>query len=163
MLRKIIYILILCFVFTSCLVTPPSSDSDKSTLKTYLRNIEVTCSEDTHCKNKSGENFEVVVIYTLDECKDIDVSSPVTAISRENLSCDEIECSALVKSFKKEGGVDDAVITLEGNYTVTAFIDINKNELPDRGEPFYCNGEVSISPQKRLVSLAIDIDRKLEI
>ncbi len=163
MLRKILYFLLISFFFVSCLVTPPSDSSGKTEYKSNLRNIEVVCTEDTHCKNNSASSFEVVAMYTTDECNDVDLSSPIIGISREDLQCDSSECSAFVKSFKEDSGIEDVNKTIEGIYTLAVFVDVNNNEFPDKNEPFYCNADVVISTARRLTNIKVEVVRKLDI
>ena len=162
MARKILYCFIIAFLFVSCLVTPPSTDSEKSVSKTNLRSIEIECTESTYCLN-SNSSLEVIALYTTDECNSIDVTSPVIGQAREELICDEDGCTAYVKSFKKLGGIEDAVVTDTGYYTLAVFVDINKNEFPDNNEPFYCNADVDIRSTKRLTNIKVEINRKFEI
>ncbi|MFT6632446.1 MAG: hypothetical protein ACJAS4_002409 [Bacteriovoracaceae bacterium] len=162
MARKILYCFIIAFLFVSCLVTPPSTDSEKSVIQTNLRNIEIKCSESTHCLN-SNSSFEVIALYTTDECNSIEVTSPVIGQAREKLICDEDGCTAYAKSFKKQGGVEDAIVTDSGYYTLAVFVDINNNEFPDKDEPFYCNADVDIFFTKRLTNIKVEINRKFDI
>lgn len=164
MFKKILYCLLASLLFVSCVITPPSTDNgDPSVSKTNLRSIEVKCIESTYCLNGSSFAYEAVAIYTTDGCNSFESTSPIVGLSREELTCDDSGCHGFVHSFKKEDGVEDAIVTNNGQYSLVAFIDINNNEFPDIGEPFYCNAEVDITAAKRLTNIQIEIDRLLAL
>lgn len=153
----LIKLLLVSYLLTSCLITPPDGDDSRATSLSYLRNIEVTCITPMKCVNESAENFTLITIYTTAYCNNFSEFSPLLAIGGSNIDCDDDICTASVKSYTNVEGTEDLRDIVSGNYTVITFIDINKNRWPSNNEPYFCSDEVDISLNKKNTALAIEI------
>ena len=160
-LMSFVRLIALKILMTSCLITPPSVRDGRPELKSNLRNVKVTCVEETYCKPEENTDYEIVTYYTYDGCNTFDASSPVIALSREDLKCERAGCVGHINTFKDEAGMEDVVFADSGEYTLVIFVDVNQNESIDDDEPFFCNEEVEINSAKRLVELKVEITRSL--
>ncbi len=188
MFKQIFITIIISSCFTACVLTPPSTSPEGSkVIMSNLRSVEVRCSEESVCLTKNeGEELKAVVFYAKEECRLFDNSSEVVAMQAAALNCGvkteapanpldspkstsvapgvaaaAEPCHAKLESFLDLNG-DKLLLVEEGQYSLLAFIDVNQNNFPDVGEPFYCNDTVEISPYKRLVNISLQIVKTLE-
>lgn len=157
-MTKLIILLTLLTSFTSCRLNLPVIGDAGTDDTVGLRNVSISCIEDTQCQTSSIVENEIFVFYSKDRCIDFNRETSVLAMARSSVSCSLSGCTKYFEDYTTAKETVSVFWLDKGFYTVMSFVDLNANESLDDDEPYFCNEEVELASKKVNVDLDISIE-----